>query len=129
MRPVRVTSEDGAVWITIFDREFVLRAEGAGRVEQPLEPGLYAARFEAGSSVREQLFSLEPGTSTFPVHQDRIAFATPTPLPETRSEVPKHTKAAARISRRVMRTLSSGGELMIFARDLDRRARTSVVSG
>jgi len=123
-RNVRVTSEDGAVWITILDREFVPKAAGPGKIETALAPGLYAARFEAGSSVRDQLFSLEPGTETYQVHEDKIAFATPTPLPDTRSEQPKQTQAARRLSRKPRRSLGRGGELLIFARDADHRART-----
>lgn len=79
--------------------------------------------------MREQLFALEPGKDIFLVHSDRIAFATPTPLPETRGDVPSHARAAERMSRKPQRELGGGGELMIFARDLDFRGRTAPTRG
>jgi hypothetical protein len=127
--PIRVTSEDSAVWITILDRKFSPVAEGLGSVEKRLPPGLYEARFEAGSSVREQLFSLAPGEELHHIHEDRIAFATPVPLPDTRSEVPEQSIAAAHVSARVDRSIGRGGQLMIFVRDLDLRGRSNPAHG
>jgi hypothetical protein len=129
MHVLRVTSEDTAVLITILDREFAPVAEGLGEVELPLPAGLYEARFEAGSSVREQLISLAPGEQVRHVHQRRIAFATPAPLPDTLGEVPEQSRTAARVSRKVNRVLGQGGQLMVFARDLDLRGRSNPTHG
>lgn len=117
------------MWITILDRKFSPVAEGLGTVEERLPPGLYEARFEAGSSVRGQLFSLAPGDDLLQVHEDRIAFASPAPLPDTRGGVRAQSSAAARVSVKVHSSIGKGGQLMIFVRDLDLRGRSNPAHG
>ena len=126
---LRVTSEDSGVLITVLDRKFSPLAEGIDEVKLHVAPGLYEARFEAGSSVREQLLTVEPGDPVHHIHEQKIAFATPAPLPHTRSENPEHGQAARNISREVHRRLGKGGQLMVFVRDLDLRGRTIPTQG
>jgi hypothetical protein len=94
-----------------------------------LDPGLYEARFEAGSSVREQVIFLEPGKDPMEVTQDQIAFASAAPLEHTRDQFPKQSDAAARLSRKVHRKIGAGGQLLIFVRDDDLRGRSNPSRG
>jgi hypothetical protein len=126
---LHVTSEDSGVLITVFDRTFSQLAEGIDEVKLHVAPGLYEARFEAGSSVREQLLTVEPGEPVHHVHEQQIAFATPAPLLHTRSGNSEHGQAARKISREVHRRLGKGGQLMVFVRDLDLRGRTIPAQG
>jgi hypothetical protein len=117
------------VQITVLNQALVPVAADVHDLEVELEPGLYEARFEAGSSVREQLISLKPGKGAVDVRQDRIAFASAAPLAGTRDQIPEQGEAAAQLSRKVQCALGRGGQLLIFVRDEDRRARSDPARG
>ncbi len=126
---LHVTSEDSGVLITILDRDFMPVTEGTGEVKVRVPPGLYEARFQAGTSVREQVVRVDATQRVHPVVQRRIAFATAAPLPHTRSEYPLHRRAAERLSRSKPVVRGKGGQLMLFVRDLDFRARSVPTEG
>lgn len=127
--PLHVTSEDPAVRMTVVDSGLAPVAEGVRELDLKLPPGVYACRFEAGASVREQLVSLAPGSPPAHVHQERIAFSSAAPLADTRTDFSDQSDAAFRLSREVHRRLGSGGHLFLFIRDLDQRARSSPARG
>lgn len=122
-------SEDDAVQITILDKSFEPVASGIRAIDVKLPPGLYEARFEAGSSVREQLVSLVAGADPVEVRQSRIPFASAAPLLNTQAEVSEQRDAAARVSERVHRSIGKGGQLLVFVRDHDLRARSNPARG
>jgi hypothetical protein len=128
-RTLRVLSEDPGVQITILNQALEPVAQDVHDLEVTLEPGLYEARFEAGSSVREQLISVKPGSGPIDVRQDRIAFASAAPLSHTRDQVPEQSEAAARLSKEVHREVGPGGQLLVFVRDEDQRGRSNPARG
>src|SRR3954464_15562556 len=127
--PLVVSSADAGVRITVVDATLAPVAEGAGELRLDLPAGLYACRFQAGASVREQLVSLTPGGSETHVHQDPIEFSSAAPLAKTRTDDADQGNAAAELSRQVHRRAGSGGQLLLFVRDLDHRARSSPARG
>jgi hypothetical protein len=128
-RTLKVSSDDSAVRITILNHLLEPVAEGLQDVEVRLAPGLYEARFSAGSSVRERLVTLDPGREPMVVHQEPIAFASAAPLLHTRAEVPEQSKAAARLSMTAHRRIGQRAKLLVFIRDQDLRARTNPARG
>jgi len=128
-RKLRVSSEDSGVQITVLNQMLEPVAWGVQKVEVELAPGLYEARFAAGSSVRERLVALKSGPDPEVIHQEPIAFASAAPLLHTRTVVPEQSNAAARLSRQIHRRLGRGGRLLVFVRDRDLRARTSLAHG
>jgi hypothetical protein len=128
-RKLHVFGDDAGVQITILDQTLEPVRSGIQELEVELPPGLYEARFEAGSSVREQLISLDPDEETLVVHQERMPFASAAPLIDTRGEIAGQGKAAARLSKRKHRELGRGGQLFVFVRDEDLRARSNPARG
>ena len=121
-----MSSADPAVHITVVDHDLAPVDEGVHRLTLNLPPGVYAVRFEAGASVREQLVSLRPGSRPVEVQEKRIAFATAAPLAGTSTDAAEQGAAAARLSLEVHRKLGrGGGRLMVFVRDTDLRARSN----
>jgi hypothetical protein len=127
-RTLHVTSE-GGVRITVFDQQLRRVAEATHVLKKDLPIGLYEVRFEAGTSVQDEHVSLRPGSGAKRVKQPPIAFASSAPLEGTRAAVPEQLDAATMISGKVTRSLGTGGELMVFVRDRDLRARTSPAHG
>lgn len=123
-----VASEDDGVRIAVFDHDLALVAEGTSALELDVVPGLYACRFEAGASVREQLVVVRPDAPG-QVRQEAIHFASAAPLAHTRTDDPRQADAANRLSHERHVTLGDGGELFVFVRDLDRRGRSSPARG
>lgn len=125
---LRAFSDDDGVQITVLNQKLETVGSGVKALEVDLSPGLYEARFEAGSSVREHLVSLEPGSGLTIVHQEQMPFASAAPLAYTRGRIAEQSKAAARLSRE-SRRLGLGGQLFVFARDEDLRARSNPARG
>jgi hypothetical protein len=126
---LRAISEDDAVQITVFDGNLTPVAQGIRVLEVDLAPGLYEVRFEAGSSVRERLVSLVAGAGPVKINQEQIAFSSAAPLLNTQEEVSEQRDAAARVSERVHRSIGKGGQLLVFVRDQDLRARSNPARG
>lgn len=128
-RILRVTSSDDGVRITILDQGLKPLAQGTGVLTHAVIPGLYSVRFDAGSSMREQIVKVEPGAGIVPIDGDPVPFASAAPLPYTKFNTVGQQDAAARMSRKRHRQLGSGGSLMVFVRDMDRLARTPPTRG
>lgn len=123
-----MTSE-GGVRITVLDQQLRRVAEATHVLKKDLPVGLYEVRFEAGTSVQDELVLLRPGSGATRVEQPPIAFASSAPLEGTRAAVPEQLDAATMISGKVSRSLGIGGELMVFVRDRDLRGRTNPAHG
>jgi hypothetical protein len=126
---LRVSAANPAVRITLVGSDLTTLKQGVGDLRAKLPGGIYAARFQAGSSVTEQIVVLRPEEGGAHVRQDEIQFASAAPLERTWTSAEGHQHAAARLSRSVHRKLGRGAGLFVFVRDWDRRTRTNPAVG
>lgn len=92
---VTVGVADGAAPLEILDGSFQVVAQGFGRLETLLSPGIYKARAQVGAAVSEQLFAVDEGEEPPPIWLNPVAFASPAPLQHTTSSHEYHMAAVA----------------------------------
>lgn len=126
---LRVRGADETVHITVVGADLRRVGHGVGALDLELPPGIYAARFQAGGSVREQRIVLRPERGDAELVEGEIAFRSPVPLARTRTLRDGHARAAQALSRTPQDGLGSGGALLVFVRDLDRRGRGTAARG
>lgn len=127
--PVRVEVADGAATLEILDGGFQVVAQGFGRLEAELAPGLYKARASVGGAVQEQLFAVEDGVPPAPVRLAPVRFASPVPLADTSTSHEYHQEAVARALHDAPLVLGGGARLLLSLRDpSDRPFRQSPAS-
>jgi hypothetical protein len=88
-------------------------AQGFGRLDAELAPGIYKARAAVGSAVQEKLFTVEPGSEApGPVILDPVRFASPVPFGDTATLQEDHRSAVSEALRRPPLKLGAGAGLL-----------------
>jgi ribosomal protein L7/L12 len=111
--------EDRASWLEIIDSGFQMVAQGFGRVQAELTPGLYKARTQVGATVREKVFAVDEGASPTPVRLASVAFPSPAPLQGTTTSHEYHQQAVAMAVDHAEPpiALGTGASLLLSVRD------------
>lgn len=118
-----------SIRIRVIDGRFRVVAEGLGRVEVALAPGLYTVRFQAALVVRDIYAALDPDREVVRVEAPDLPFSTPIPLQRTRTTLAEHERHAGEQSQRIHQRRGAGSQLFVFVRALGGPARERVAYG
>lgn len=110
-----IRTEDPATEIFLLDDQFVVKAQGVGRLETQQEPGIYKIKLRAGYDNLEEVVFLQGPSfeKTYPP----VTISSPIPLDHTRNLIKSHAEAADQQSRKVHVPHGKGSWIFLFARD------------
>ena len=117
---VRVEVVDRASQVEVRDSNYQVVAEGFGYLDAELPAGIFKARTQVGSVVKEQLFAIEEGVSPANIFLDPVVFSSPAPLQYTNTHHEYHEAALAEAMGAPIPdalTYGSGARLLLSIRD------------
>lgn len=114
---LRVVAADPGTEIFVMNDRFERVAQGAHELDVPLEPGLYKVRFRAGTSMRDVLTELTPGTTPTLVTMGPLEFANAAPILATTATHEYQRTPAEELSRSLQTDIRTSSRLMLFVRD------------
>jgi hypothetical protein len=130
MIPLRVEAELPETFIFVIDGDFRRVAEGQGRLETELPPGLYTVKLKAGTGIHEENIALMPQSGpVYVMPTAAVSFKSSAPLYQTSALREPHESPARELGRKVQRRLGEGAELFVFVRDLEDRSALSPANG
>ena len=115
---IAVTADSGS-WtaaISILDCNYQPVAQGVGKLEVKLRPGLYIARYATGTHTVEDLFELTAGDKTRFLDKPVLPLTSPAPLEDTIVGQPSQKARAVELSRQPPIERGLGSELFVFVR-------------
>ena len=115
-----VRAADVATEIFVIDAQFRRIAQGVGRVNKKVAPGIYKVRYRTGEKLHDELVEVAPSNEPHRVRGDPLMFRSAVPIEHTETSRTGHAKAAERISLSRPTSLGSGSQLFVFCRDTER---------
>jgi hypothetical protein len=126
---LQASAADATTEIFVVDGKLRRLASGVGELEISVRPGIYKVRFRSGAVQEDKLVEVTGTEPTVQVHGPPVQFRSAAPIYETATSREYHQAAAGRESRREPLRCGSGSRLFLFARDIDKSARTRPWTG
>ncbi|CAK8722350.1 MAG: hypothetical protein CDV28_11615 [Candidatus Electronema aureum] len=117
-----VRAADNMTEVFLADSRFELIANGIGRTEATVAPGLYKARFRVGQVQTDSLIEVETGGASKIFDGTAVQFASPVPMPQTLTYRQAQAEAAQQLSRVINLKQGTGSQLFLFLRGLTAEA-------
>lgn len=123
--PLRIVAADEGTEIFLVDSSFSRIASAVGELHENVPPGIYKARFRSGDTMADQLFEvpaeLPPYQNEILVEGKPLPFASPIPLPDTRTSHEYHQRAWNHARDVSDIALGTGSWLFVLARDVEKK--------
>lgn len=125
-----VHAADDSTEVFVADGKFRRIADGVGRIEVSVAPGLYAVRFRAGAEQVDRLIEVAGDDPRPQVYGEPVRFEAAAPIEHTATTREFHAGPAQDLSMATpLRRGDGGSGLFIFSRDLDPKSRTRPWTG
>jgi hypothetical protein len=104
--------------VMVLDGRFATVAQGVGRIDVTLPPGLYKVRYKIGRTVTDSgVIELEENAEPFVVPTPRLTVRTARPTRDDSPAAEAQPDIASRLSRQVDKHIGSGAEIFLFVRN------------